>query len=78
MAALNAEPPGRVGKSERGRDAGCPERAPQHDRPSRQRDFSRRRAYAICSVAVDIKVSQLVDVPSFLVSASLPEGIFTT
>jgi formamidase len=42
------------------------------------RGFSRQQAYAICSVAVDLKVSQLVDVPSFLVSAFLPEAIFTT
>lgn len=39
--------------------------------------WSRQQAYAICSVAVDLKVSQLVDVPSFLVSAFLPEDIFT-
>ena len=43
-----------------------------------ERGFSRQQAYAICSVAVDLKVSQLVDVPSFLVSAFLPEHIFTT
>jgi formamidase len=42
------------------------------------RGFNRQQAYAICSVAVDLKVSQLVDVPSFLVSAFLPEAIFTT
>jgi formamidase len=42
------------------------------------RGFSRQQAYAICSVAVDLKISQLVDVPSFLVSAFLPEDIFTT
>jgi acetamidase/formamidase len=36
------------------------------------------QAYAICSVAVDIKVSQLVGVPSLLVSAFLPEDILTT
>jgi formamidase len=42
------------------------------------RGFSRQQAYAICSVAVDLKVSQLVDVPSFLVSAFLSEDIFTT
>jgi formamidase len=42
------------------------------------RGFGRQQAYAICSVAVDLKVSQLVDVPSFLVSAFLPEAIFTT
>ena len=41
------------------------------------RGFSRQQAYAICSVAVDLKVSQLVDVPSFLVSAFLSEDIFT-
>jgi formamidase len=41
-----------------------------------ERGFSRQQAYAICSVAVDLKVSQLVDVPSFLVSAFLPEDIF--
>ena len=43
-----------------------------------ERGFTRQQAYAICSVAVDLKVSQLVDVPSFLVSAFLPEDIFTT
>lgn len=41
-----------------------------------ERGWSRQQAYAICSVAVDLKVSQLVDVPSFLVSAFLPEDIF--
>jgi formamidase len=38
--------------------------------------FSRQQAYAICSVAVDLKVSQLVDVPNVSVSAFLPLGIF--
>jgi len=42
-----------------------------------ERGYSRQQAYALCSVAVDLKVSQLVDVPSFLVSAFLPEDIFT-
>jgi formamidase len=43
-----------------------------------ERGFSRQQAYAICSVAVDLRISQLVDVPSFLVSALLPEDIFVT
>jgi formamidase len=38
--------------------------------------YSRQQAYAICSVAVDLKVSQVVDVPNVLVSAFLPLGIF--
>ncbi|MFD2354379.1 acetamidase/formamidase family protein [Nonomuraea ferruginea] len=42
-----------------------------------ERGFDRQQAYAICSVAVDLRVSQLVDVPSFLVSALLPEDIFS-
>lgn len=31
-----------------------------------------QQAYAICSVAVDLKISQVVDVPNMLVSAFLP------
>ena len=42
-----------------------------------ERGYTRQQAYAICSVAVDLKVSQLVDVPNMLVSAFLPEDIFT-
>jgi len=38
--------------------------------------YTRQQAYAICSVAVDLKVSQVVDVPNVLVSAILPLGIF--
>ncbi|MQA97517.1 MAG: acetamidase [Streptosporangiales bacterium] len=43
-----------------------------------ERGWSRQQAYAICSVAVDLKISQLVDVPNFLVSAFLPLDIFTS
>ena len=39
--------------------------------------WTRQQAYAICSVAVDLKVSQVVDVPNFVVSAFLPLDIFT-
>jgi formamidase len=42
------------------------------------RGWTRQQAYAICSVAVDLKLSQVVDVPSFLVSAFLPEDIFVS
>ena len=38
--------------------------------------YSRQQAYALCSVAVDLKVSELVDVPNFIVSAFLPLDIF--
>jgi acetamidase/formamidase len=33
-------------------------------------------AYMLCSVAVDLKISEIVDVPHFLVSAYLPQSIF--
>jgi formamidase len=39
--------------------------------------WTRQQAYAICSVAVDLKISELVDVPNFVVSAFLPLDIFT-
>jgi formamidase len=42
-----------------------------------ERGWSRQQAYAICSVAVDLKISQLVDAPNMLVSAFLPEDIFS-
>ncbi len=41
-----------------------------------ERGFTRPQAYAICSVAVDLKISELVDVPNFVVSAFLPLDIF--
>jgi formamidase len=41
-----------------------------------ERGFTRQQAYALCSVAVDLKVSQVVDVPNVLISAFLPLDIF--
>jgi len=40
------------------------------------RGFSRLQAYCLTSVAVDLKVSQVVDVPNLIVSAVLPLDIF--
>jgi formamidase len=42
-----------------------------------ERGWSRQQAYAICSVAVDLKLSELVDVPNMVVSAFLPLDIFS-
>ena len=41
-----------------------------------ERGWSRQQAYAICSVAVDLRLSEVVDVPNFIVSALLPLAIF--
>jgi len=41
-----------------------------------ERGFSREQAYVICSVAVDLRISNVVDVPNYVVSALLPERIF--
>ena len=41
-----------------------------------ERGFSRQHAYVICSVAVDLRISNVVDVPNYVVSALLPEAIF--
>jgi formamidase len=39
--------------------------------------FTRQQAYAICSVAVDLRISEIVDIPNVVVSASLPLDILT-
>ena len=41
-----------------------------------ERGFTREQAYVICSVAADLRISNVVDVPNFVVSALLPEDIF--
>jgi formamidase len=40
------------------------------------RGYSREQAYVISSVAVDLRISNVVDVPNYVVSALLPEDIF--
>ena len=40
------------------------------------RGWTREQAYVICSVAVDLRISNVVDVPNYVVSALLPEDIF--
>ena len=37
---------------------------------------SLHEAYALCSVAGDLKISELVDLPNWLVSMTVPRGIF--
>jgi acetamidase/formamidase len=41
-----------------------------------ERGLSREEAYVLCSVAVDLKISEIVDAPNWIVSAFLPESIF--
>ncbi len=43
----------------------------------RERGLGREEAYVLCSVAVDLKISEIVDAPNWIVSAFLPESIFT-
>jgi acetamidase/formamidase len=38
---------------------------------------SREDAYLLCSLAVDLKISEIVDAGQYIVSALLPEAIFT-
>jgi acetamidase/formamidase len=39
--------------------------------------LSLHEAYAICSVAGDLKISEVVDLPNWVVSMTVPRGIFT-
>ncbi len=41
-----------------------------------ERGFTREQAYVICSVAVDLRISNAVDLPNVAVAALLPEDIF--
>jgi acetamidase/formamidase len=38
--------------------------------------LTREEAYVLCSVAVDLKISEVVDAPNWLVCAFLPKGLF--
>ena len=40
------------------------------------RGWTREQAYIICSVAADLKISSVVNLPNVVVSALLPENIF--
>ena len=42
----------------------------------RERGLPRAQAYAVASVAVDLRISEVVDAPNWIVSAFLPESIF--
>jgi acetamidase/formamidase len=42
-----------------------------------ERGLGREEAYIVSSVAVDLKISEIVDAPNWIVSAFLPESIFT-
>lgn len=46
------------------------------DHLTTERGFDRQQAYAICSVAVDLRISELPDVPNMVVTAILPTAIF--
>jgi formamidase len=41
-----------------------------------ERGYTKEQAYVLCSVAVDLRISNVVDVPNYVVSALLPEEIF--
>jgi acetamidase/formamidase len=41
-----------------------------------ERELSRSEAYILCSVAVDLKINEIVDAPNWVISAYLPESIF--
>jgi acetamidase/formamidase len=40
-------------------------------------DLGREDAYLLCSLAVDLKISEIVDAGQYIVSAVLPEAVFS-
>jgi len=57
----------------------CSQRAIRYmvDHIVKERGLSREEAYVLCSVCVDLKINEIVDAPNWLVSAFLPETVFT-
>ena len=47
------------------------------DHLSEQYGYTRQQAYAICSVCVDLKISEIVDSPNHVVTAQLPLDVLT-
>jgi acetamidase/formamidase len=43
----------------------------------REKNLSREDAYVLCSLAVDLKISQIVDAPNWGVSAYLALSVLT-
>jgi acetamidase/formamidase len=41
-----------------------------------ERGLTREEAYVVASVAADLRISEIVDTPNWIVSAFLPEAIF--
>jgi acetamidase/formamidase len=41
-----------------------------------ERDLSREEAYILSSAAVDLKISEVVDAPNWVVTAFVPESVF--
>ena len=46
------------------------------DHMETHRNLSRGEAHILCSAAVDLKISEVVDAPNWTVTAYLPESIF--
>jgi acetamidase/formamidase len=46
------------------------------DHLTRTRGLDAQHAYALCSVAADLQISEIVDAPNWVVSAVLPNGVF--
>ncbi|MFN8524117.1 MAG: acetamidase/formamidase family protein [Chloroflexota bacterium] len=42
----------------------------------REHDLTREEAYILCSVAMDLKISEVVDAPNWVVSAFMPLSLF--
>ena len=46
------------------------------DRLGREHGLAAVQAYLLCSVAIDLRISEIVDLPNFIVTAHCPLGIF--
>ena len=43
----------------------------------RERGLSREDAYMLCSLAGDLKITEVVDAPNWMVGCFMPDAVFT-
>lgn len=57
----------------------CSQRAVRYmiDHVTRTYGLAREEAYVLCSVCVDLRIAEIVDRPNWIVTATLPESVFT-
>jgi acetamidase/formamidase len=58
-------------------EAACSAVRAMIDHLGRERGLSREDAYVLCSLAGDLKITEVVDAPNWIVGCFMPDAVFT-